>query len=116
MEENKTADTLHTEQEIIEEGKIYAFLGYWHILFLIPLLLKKENRFALFHGKQGLVLFVLEMIVWTLGFIPFIGWFVIRPIGYIFCGVMAIIGMAQSLRGEYWRMPWLGKYAEGIKI
>ncbi|HCL00766.1 MAG TPA: hypothetical protein DHW42_11760, partial [Candidatus Marinimicrobia bacterium] len=96
--------------------KIYAFLGYWGILFLVPILAKKDNDFAVFHGKQGLVLFVLEVIVTILGYIPFVGWFVICPLGYIFCGIMAIIGMVQSLNGKYWKMPWLGEYAEKIKI
>jgi len=29
---------------------------------------------------------------------------------------MAVIGMVQSLNGKYWKMPWLGEYAEKIKI
>jgi uncharacterized membrane protein len=116
MEEQKPTETVPSEEKIIEEGKIFAFLGYWGILFLIPILAKKDNRFAVFHGKQGLILFILEIIVGILGLIPFIGWFVIRPLGYIFCGIMSIIGMVQSLSGKYWKMPWLGKYAEKIKI
>jgi len=116
MEEEKKTEISPSTQEIIEEGKIYAFLGYWGILFLVPILAKKDNDFAVFHGKQGLVLFILEVIVAILGYIPFIGWFVIRPLGYIFCGIMAIIGMVQSLSGKYWKMPWLGGCAEKIKI
>ena len=50
----------------IEDGKIWAFVGYWWILFLVPLLGKKDNKFASFHGKQGLVLFVF----WVAVFIP----------------------------------------------
>ena len=116
MEEKQINVPSASDEQAIEEGKVYAFVGYWHILFLVPLLLKKDNTFALFHAKQGLVLFVLEMIVWTLGFIPVIGWFIIRPLGFIFCLIMAIAGMVQALRGVYWKMPWLGRYAEGIKI
>lgn len=105
-----------SEQEVIEEGKIFAFLGYWWILWVIPVFAKKENHFALFHGKQGLVLFILEIIVWILSFIPIIGWFIIRPLGSLLCLILAIIGMIQALNGKYWKMPLLGKYAEGIKI
>jgi uncharacterized membrane protein len=115
MEEPRVEVTVGEPKEI-EEGKIFAFLGYWNILFLVPLLAKKENRFALFHAKQGLVLFIAEVIVWILGYIPFLGWFIIRPLGSIFCLVMAIIGMVQSLSGKYWKMPWLGTYAGRIKI
>ena len=47
----------------IEDGKIWAFIGYWWILFLVPLLGKKDNKFALFHGKQGLVLFAFAVLI-----------------------------------------------------
>jgi uncharacterized membrane protein len=114
MEEPRVEVTVGEPKEI-EEGKIFAFLGYWGILFLVPLLAKKENRFALFHAKQGLVLFIAEVIVGILLCIPFIGW-IIGFLGSIFCLVMAIIGMVQSLSGKYWKMPWLGTYAERIKI
>jgi uncharacterized membrane protein len=101
----------------IEEGKIWAFIGYWGILFLVPLLGKKDNKFAVFHGKQGMVLFIAwVVIVWILGFIPIIGWFILRPIGGLLCLVLAIIGMVKSLQGEYWKMPVLGDVAEKIKI
>jgi uncharacterized membrane protein len=104
-----------TNQEV-EEGKIWAFIGYWWILFLVPLLGKKDNKFALFHGKQGLVLFAFEILIWVLSYIPVIGWFIIGPIGGIVCLVLAIIGMVKSLQGIYWKMPVLGDIAEKIKI
>ncbi len=101
----------------IEEGKIWAFIGYWGILFLVPLLGKRDNKFALFHGKQGLVLFIFWVIVvWILGFIPIIGWFILRPIGGLLALILAIIGMVKSLQGEYWKMPVFGDMAEKINI
>jgi uncharacterized membrane protein len=100
----------------IEEGKIWAFIGYWWILFLVPLLGKKDNKFALFHGKQGLVLFCFEVVIWILSYIPVIGWFIIGPVGGIICLILAIIGMVKSLQGIYWKMPVLGDIAEKIKI
>ncbi|KPJ71131.1 hypothetical protein AMJ52_09025 [candidate division TA06 bacterium DG_78] len=101
----------------IEEGKIWAFIGYWGILFLVPLLGKKDNKFAVFHGKQGMILFIAwVVIVWILGFIPIIGWFILRPIGGLLCLALAIIGMVKSLQGEYWKMPVLGDIAEKINI
>jgi uncharacterized membrane protein len=115
MEEKKSAEQSSSTENVVEEGKIYAFLGYWGILFLIPILAKKDNEFAVFHGKQGLLLFILEIIAWVLGYIPFIG-YIISPLGYIFCGIMAVIGMVQSLNGKYWKIPWIGEYAEKIKV
>lgn len=99
----------------VEEGKIWAFIGYWWILFLVPLLGKKDNKFALFHGKQGMVLFVFWIVVWIISFIPFIG-VVLGFLGWIIGVILAIIGMVKSLQGEYWKMPVLGDIAEKINI
>ena len=54
----------------IQANKTVAALSYLWILFLVPLLLKRDSKFAQFHAKQGLVLFIIEFLVW----IPFIGW------------------------------------------
>ena len=46
------------ESKEIQEGKIFAVISYMIILCVVTLALKKENRFALFHGKQGLVILI----------------------------------------------------------
>ncbi len=99
----------------VEEGKWYAFFGYWWILFLVPLIAKKENKFALFHGKQGLVLFGFWLIfVFILGFIPVLN--IISIFGWIIWLILTIIGMIKAVQGQYWKMPVLGDIAEKIKI
>ena len=106
----------------IEEGKIFAFIGYWGLLFLVPILAKKDNKFAVFHGKQGMVLtiaVIAVIIVFSiLSFIPYLGilFMIIEWLALIAMGVFAIIGMIQALTGKYWKMPILGDIAEKIKI
>lgn len=61
----------------IEEHKMVAAIGYIGILCFIPLLLKKESDFAQFHGKQGLAIFIAEVIATVLSFtmiVPVILW------------------------------------------
>ena len=59
----------------IEEGKAFAFLAIFLGLigFLIVLLTKKENKYAMFYAKQSLIL----SIVWIVGsliiWIPIVG-------------------------------------------
>jgi len=107
----------------IEEGKIFAFIGYWGLLFLVPILAKKDNKFAVFHGKQGMVLvmaFIADFIIMAIfGWIPVLA----LIISGILCWlvfftlvVFGIIGMIQALTGKYWKMPILGDIAEKIKI
>lgn len=103
------------EKKEIEEGKIFAVLGYLSILCLVPLLLKKDNKFALFHGKQGLVLFIFEVAACIVSTIPILGW-VIGVLALIIFPILSLVGIIRSLMGEYWKMPVLGGLAEKITI
>lgn len=99
----------------IEEGKIFAVLGYIFILCLVPLLLKKDNKFALFHGKQGLILFIFEIATLIISAIPFLGW-IIGVLALIIFPILSLIGIIRALMGEYWKMPIFGDLAEKITI
>lgn len=103
------------EDKDIEENKVIAAIGYIGILCLIPLLAKRESKFAQFHGKQGLVLFIAWIIIWVIGIIPFIGW-LIAFFGSIALLVLSIMGIVQTLSGKYWKLPFLAQYAEKIKL
>ncbi|NQT23292.1 MAG: hypothetical protein HQ579_07665 [Candidatus Omnitrophica bacterium] len=103
------------ENKEIQEGKIYAVIGYLWILCLVPLLLKKENKFALFHAKQGLILFICEIALAIVGIVPVLGW-LISMLGWLACGILSLVGMVQALMGNYWKMPIVGDYAEKISL
>ena len=47
---------VNKEEKEIEEGKVFAALAYLWLLSIIILFGKKENKFVLFHAKQGVVL------------------------------------------------------------
>jgi uncharacterized membrane protein len=100
------------------EEKLMGAIAYIGILFLIPLLAKKDSDFAQFHAKQGLVLFIAEIIVsFVGGIIPFLGWFIILPIGSLITFIFAVIGIVQAATGKYWKLPWgLGDWAEKLKF
>ena len=99
-------------QEVLE-GKAYAILAYLWILCLVPLILKKDNKFALFHARQGLVLFIGELVMGLVGIIPVLGWLV-AFFGTILFGVMSLVGIVQVLQGNFWKMPVAGEIAEKI--
>ncbi|MBW2996238.1 hypothetical protein KY332_02950 [Candidatus Woesearchaeota archaeon] len=78
-------------------------------LFLIPLLMKKDNKWIHQHAKQGLV-FYIGFIVLT--WIPLLGW--IWGIYLVITGIIAII---KVLTGTlYWKIPLIGSIAEKIHI
>lgn len=102
------------EDKEIQEGKIFAVIGYLGILCLVPLLFKKENKFALFHGKQGLVLFLGEVALGIISVIPFL-WFV-RFFGVLIFGILSLVGIIQVLMGNYWKMPVIADIADKFNI
>ncbi|MCX6806582.1 MAG: hypothetical protein NT135_00445 [Candidatus Berkelbacteria bacterium] len=95
----------------VEENKAMAAIAYIWILFLIPMLTKKDSPFAMYHAKQGLALFVLSLISGFVFWIPFVGW----AIG-IFVFVLFIMGLINALQGQMKPLPLIGKVAEGLKI
>ncbi len=103
------------EDKEVQEGKIFAVLAYLSVLCLVPLLLKKDNKFAFHHGKQGLVIFIGEVAIGILAWIPFLGW-VLAPIGSLIFFVVSLIGIIQVLKGDYWKCPVVSDIAEKIKI
>jgi uncharacterized membrane protein len=88
----------------VEDGKSLAWLSYIGILFLIPLLAKKENTFCMHHAKQGLVYFIIEFCLAILLVIPFLGW-IIYILGMLFMLVMVIMAIVQTLQGNWWEAP-----------
>ena len=79
--------------EEIEDGKVLAGIGYLGILFILPLLIKPDNRFCKENVKQSLVLFLAGMVLSLTLF------------GGIFILVVQLIAMIRTLQGEFWEIP-----------
>jgi uncharacterized membrane protein len=99
----------------IEENKLLAAIGYIGILCVLPLALKPKSQFCKFHGKQGLILLIGEVINMLISVIPVIGW-LLGLIGGIALLILSILGLLKALNGEYWEMPYLSEYAKKINI
>ncbi len=107
-------DNPQNEQEI-REGKFFAIIAYISLLCIITLVLKKNNKFALYHAQQGLVLFVLEVAAFILSIIPLLSW-LIGIFGYAIFLLVSIWGMIQAFQGLYSRIPVISKIAEKVII
>jgi len=102
------------EDKEIREGKIFAAVAYWSILCILPLMLKKENKFAVFHGKQGLVLFIFFVAGFILSIIPF-GAIAFRVILFVYL-LLLLWGTIQALSGNYSRIPIVSTLADKISL
>lgn len=108
MTESTTAPV--GDQKDIEENKIFAVLSYLGILVIVPLLAKKDSKYAMFHAKQGLVLMIGWVISWLLSFV-FIG-FVLDVVMIVF----SIWGIINAATGKYAKLPVFGNLAEKFKF
>jgi uncharacterized membrane protein len=118
MEEIPKNETAKRAETIQAPGKgekdLTAILSYIGILFLVPLLACKDNAFAQFHARQGLILFIAEVATMLIAWIPFLGWFV-GMIAWIIWVVLSIIGIVNVLNGKQVPLPIIGKFARKFK-
>jgi len=91
----------------VEENRAIAYLSYLGLLFLVPMLVKKDSPFAQFHAKQGLVLVIAS----------FVGAFLMPVFGlgalvYLAVLVLSIMGLVNVHKGEMKDLPMVGDIAK----
>lgn len=113
-EADETTRTYANEEEMIEEGKAAAVLGYVPFLCFIPLIKMRHNKFAFRHGKQGLFLLFIEILAI---------FFMFDIISNLFWGILlilsigsAVFGILYSLQGKEFTIPFIGESADKLKI
>jgi len=99
----------------VSDGKFFAAVGYISVLCFVPLFLKRDNQFAQFHGRQALVLFILEAAASMLKVIPVLG-DVIFNLAWLIFGIFSLVAILKVLMGEYWDMPMVAPIASKITL
>lgn len=107
IEEKKVDNTGNSNQNDQSNTILFSILSYIGILWLIPLLVEKNDKVVRFHVNQGIVLFIFDIIgsiaVGILSsifvFIPVISFLgvVIASLFGILCFVLMIIGIVNVL-------------------
>ena len=95
----------------VADNKVIAALSYIGILVFVPLLLKKDSKFAHEHAKQGLVMLIVAIIGSFVFWFPLIGWALALVLFIV--DVMAFI---RCLNGEFWEIPVLGPLRSKFNI
>ncbi len=95
----------HLPKSDVEENKDIAALGYAWILAVFVYFLKKDSPFVRFHAKQGIVLFILSILVWT---IPFIGRFL-----ELLILALCVLGFLGAAQGQWKELLIIGDMASG---
>lgn len=111
--------------EELEQGRTMAALAY--VFFVIPLVAAREQRYAMFHTEQAIVIFILAIIV-RIGYFAFYEIFY-HAFGLYFCGmglfsgifwlaifVLWIMGLISALQKKTEPLPLIGDFASKFNL
>ena len=97
-----------------EEGRMAAIMSYIPILCFVPLLNMKENKEARFHARQGVMLFLIELIA-AIFLIDGISDFVFKAV-LIIAAALAVFGIYFALQGKNYKLPIIGDLVQKSKM
>jgi|CXWL01.1.fsa_nt_gi uncharacterized membrane protein len=102
------------EQIRSEEARLAAVMSYIPFLCFIPLLTMRHNNEALFHARQGLLIFLIELGAAILT-IDKVADFLFRAV-LVLAVVAAASGVYLALQGRHYRLPVIGNLADRIHV
>jgi len=98
----------------IAENKFIALLSYIFVLCFVPLLLKQESAFAQFHAKQGLALFIVEVIALVFTWTIILAW--LGSILFLLCMIASVYGIILVWNGKMEQIPGITWIVQKINI
>ena len=107
-EQTNPEPVMQADSADVEKNKTMAILAYF--IFFLPLITEAKNSpFAKFHANQSLILFLFVVAVNIIGaIIPFLGWFIILPLGSLAALVFWVMGIINASKGEMKELPLIG--------
>ncbi|MEW5797025.1 MAG: hypothetical protein AB1772_11775 [Candidatus Zixiibacteriota bacterium] len=97
-----------------DEGRLAAVMAYIPFLCFVPLLHMRHNQEAVFHARQGVMLFLIELVAFLFLF-DRIASFVFTAI-LIVAVALSMAGIYFALQGRNYRLPIVGDLADKSKL
>lgn len=94
-----------TQDSDIVDNKDIAALGYMWVLSVFAYFYRRNSPFVRHHARQGIVLFVLSIVCWS---IPFVGRFL--ELGVL---ALVIMGFLNAAQGKYAPLPLIYAVSHG---
>ncbi len=91
-----------------QDEKTFGAIANLWVFSILILIMKKDSEFVKFHARQGIVLFLITII---LGWIPVLGWILV-----VIASLMMLYGAYKAATGEQWEMPVIGPIAKKINL
>lgn len=112
-----TKNKKSTEKKVVEkktdvkDEKLMAILSYIGLLFIVPLILKPNDKFVKFHVKQGIIL----TIGWMVGSVlyPLLGLGFLVHVAVL---VLSIMGIMNVSEGKTKDLPIVGDLAKKLNF
>lgn len=106
------AERTFVEAEVKKNSAIAAIAYLLPILFFLPICMDGNSTYCKFHANQSLtwliVLFILGIIMFILGFIPIIGVLFSRLIYPLLVLGIDFVFVYGSIKGKAYRIPLIG--------
>ncbi len=109
--DEQTSNQSQAPQAKPQHKTLMGVLAYLGILLIIPFLMAKDDPFVKFHLKQGLVLLVIEIIVWILGSSMWQLWMILNLV-QLATLVLSIIGIVNVIQGKQKELPLVGSFSK----
>jgi len=77
--------------------RLLAAASYWSWLFILPLILRKDDPFVRLHLNQGIALTIISTVLSWMGFLG--------GVANLAVFVMCVIGFINAVRGKECRLP-----------
>lgn len=104
-----------------DDARLFAFLGIFLTVlgFILVYATRKDDKYAMYYGKQGLVLFISWVFVCIISaiviWVPIFGQ-LIAELLQIAMVLLWITGMIYSLSGKMKPIPLVGEFADKINL
>ena len=103
------------QEDLSMSSKTWAAMGYMWVLCFLPLFLKRDDDYVLFHARQGLLLFVGWCFFLLVSVSPFLG-HPLWHLGNALVAVLAAMGIYRAFMGQRWKMPVIGEAAQDMML
>lgn len=97
-----------------DEGRMAAIMAYIPILCFVPLLSMKDSKEARFHARQGVMLFLIEVVA-ILFLFDVISDLVFKGI-LLVAAALSVAGIVFAVQGRNYKLPIIGDLAEKSKL
>ena len=100
-----------------DDSKTWGFVGsFFPILgFILVILSRKEDSYAMYYAKHGLIIGIAWIIFTFLRSVPLLGW-IIYTVGIVLLIILWVMTFIGALSGERKKFIVLTDLAEKIKI